>query len=75
MVRRQPHTPHPTAECRWSVPAYRPSPMSDDDKAFERYWLCERTSVAFPVTQTDCNRCRHWSPERIPMKVRGRTRR
>jgi hypothetical protein len=75
MMTRQTLTPHPTAECRWSVPAYRLNPMSDDDKAFERYWLCERTSVAVPVTQTDCNRCRHWSPERIPVKAPRRPRR
>ena len=37
MTRRQPHTPHATADAS-SVPAYRPSPMSMIDKAFERYW-------------------------------------
>ncbi len=45
---------HPTqavAECRWSVPAFHPSLMSDDDDTFEGYWLCERTSLALPVTQ------------------------
>jgi hypothetical protein len=72
---RQADTSHPTAECRWSVPAYRPSLMSDDDNAFESYWLCERTSVAVPVPQTDCDRCTHWSPERIVVKARRRTRR
>lgn len=52
----------PIAECRWSVPAVRPSLKSNED-AFEGYWLCERTTLAAPVTQADCDRCRYWSPE------------
>lgn len=52
----------PIAECRWSVPAFRPDWKSDDD-ALERYWLCDRTALAIPVTQTACDRCRYWSRE------------
>ena len=57
---------HPTqavAECRWSVPAFHPSLMSDADDTFEGYWLCERTSLALPVTQADCTKCPYWSSE------------
>ena len=65
----------PIAECRWSVPAIRPNPMPDDvDNAFERYWLCERPAVAVPVTQADCNRCRHWSREEVLVRARRRVR-
>jgi hypothetical protein len=64
----------PIAECRWSVPARRPSLTSDDDRALESYWLCERTAVAVPVTQADCNRCRHWSREEVLVRARGRVR-
>ena len=67
--------PQPIAECRWSVPAIRPNPMPDDvDNAFECYWLCERTTLSVPVTQADCTRCRHWSPEDIPVKAHRRVR-
>ena len=64
----------PIAECCWSVPAFRPSLRSNHDDGFERYWLCERTAVAVPVTQADCNRCRHWSREEVRVKARGRVR-
>jgi hypothetical protein len=64
----------PIAECRWSVPAFRPSLMSNDDDAFERYWLCERPAVAVPVTQADCNRCRHWSRDEVLVRARSRVR-
>ena len=54
---------HPISGCRWSVPAFRPDLLANDDDAFERYWLCERTKAAVPVTQADCTECRYWSPE------------
>jgi hypothetical protein len=41
----------PIAECLWSVPAFRPSLMSNDDYEFDSYWLCERTTAAVRVTQ------------------------
>jgi hypothetical protein len=65
---------HPIAECRWSVPAFRSSLMSDDEHAFERYWLCERATVAVPVTQADCDRCNHWFSEKGVVSSRGRAR-
>ncbi len=61
----------PIAECRWSVPAARPDLRSDDD-AFEGYWLCERTANAVPVTQADCDKCRHWSREEVGVRARRR---
>jgi len=38
--------------------------MSDRDDEFESFWVCERRGVARRVTQAECARCRHWSPER-----------
>lgn len=70
MRRAQPS--RPVDACRWSVPAFRPSLLSNDDDAFERYWLCERTKAAVPVTQADCTECRYWTPEPAPLKLRKR---
>ena len=56
-------TLQPVEDCRWSVPACRHDPMSDDDHEFESYWLCERTGVSVPVAPADCARCEHWSPD------------
>jgi hypothetical protein len=68
MVRQgQPY--HPVDQCRWSVPAFRPSLLSDDDDAFVRYWVCERTMMALPVSQEDCANCQHWSPERAARRT------
>jgi hypothetical protein len=64
----------PIAECLWSVPAFRPSLMSNDDYEFDSYWLCERTTLAVRVTQADCNGCSHWSSEKVLVRARGRAR-
>ncbi len=66
------HPTQPVAECRWSVPACHPSLTSDDDYTFDDYWLCERTSVALPVTQADCTECPYWSPETASVRARRR---
>jgi hypothetical protein len=53
----------PIAECRWSEPAYRLDPTSDDDDVIEREWVCERNTVPVRVTQADCSDCVFWSRE------------
>lgn len=58
---RRARSTQPTEKCRWSVPAFRRSLMSNADDEFERFWLCERTGMPFPVTQAECNKCEHWS--------------
>ena len=60
--------------CRWSVPAYRPNPFSDNDDDFESFWECERTTTDVRVTQHDCERCTHWSPKREHRPIKGRRR-
>jgi hypothetical protein len=61
---RRTQTTQPIEECHWSVPAVRSDPMSDHDRDFETYWTCERTGTAVQITQADCARCTHWTPER-----------
>ena len=63
-----------TEECRWSLPGCRLNAMSDDDE-FESLWLCERTSVAVPVTPAECADCVHWSPDRERSRDMRRGRR
>ena len=63
-----------TQDCRWSVPACRPNPMSDSDDDFEIVWECERTGTAVAVTAHDCGRCSYWSPERDVRPVKDRRR-
>jgi hypothetical protein len=65
---------HAVAECHWSLPACRPVVISDSDNEMETYWSCERNRRRVPVTQADCDRCKHWTPERRPRLGRGRTR-
>jgi hypothetical protein len=63
MTRRRILTQRPE-DCQWSAPACGLNPMSDRDDEFESFWVCERRGVAHRVTQGECARCRHWSPER-----------
>ena len=69
---RKARSPHRTEECHWSVPAYRRDPLSDEDNEFEGTWLCERTGDSVPVTEHECARCRHWTPEETADAATGR---
>ena len=59
----------PVAECRWSVPAYRPL-LTNGDTTFESYWVCERTATPRPVTQSECSECAYWTPETVYVRAR-----
>ena len=72
---RPTHRPHPIGGCRWSLPAVRRKPMSNDDNEFESYWLCELTGVAVPVAPAACESCPHWSRDRVGSGIAKRARR
>jgi hypothetical protein len=63
-----------TEDCRWSVPACRRNPMSDDENDFEIYWACDRAGREVPVTPADCARCPYWTPESGRTARRNRRR-
>src|SRR5262245_39808527 len=55
-------------DCRWSQPACWRNPF--DDEEIESGWTCERTGIAIPVTQADCDECPHWSDDQRRMVER-----
>jgi hypothetical protein len=48
-------------DCRWSRPGYRLSCVDEREQP-ESVFVCVRRGTRRPVTNEECETCRHWEP-------------